>query len=285
MKVKEQVVKTIEPFDMCNDRLFKSIFRSIEARKVVINFLSAITGIEKERLEKAEIHGGDIAKTKVTEKAKASDVMVKLNEQEKIIVEINDYYNSNQFEKNTEYAFSVIVESTKSKKKYSKIILINIDNFNKFKTKKPILHFKLRDEDGNIENESYNSIHLILDNCVNKLYNQNIDEEIIKFSKFLKTTTLDDMKKVFKGDEDYMAAVRKVEDLSTDPEFIGYYDVEEAHKQEVEDAYDSGTQIGFEKGISQRNIEIAKNMLLKDIDLNTISECTDLSIDEIESLK
>ena len=97
-----------------------------------------------------------------------------------------------------------------------------------------------------------------------------------------------------------MAAIRKVEDLSTDPDFVGYYDVEEAHRQELEDMRDTILEEGMEKGmkkgiekgitegISQRNIEIAKNMLKVKIDVNTISRTTGLSkkqIDELETSK
>ena len=82
-----------------------------------------------------------------------------------------------------------------------------------------------------------------------------------------------------------MAAIRKVEDLSTDPEFIGYYDLEEAHEQDIEDAIATGTRQGIEQGTRQEKIEIAKNMLSKDIDLEIILECTNLSLEEIKKLK
>ena len=75
-----------------------------------------------------------------------------------------------------------------------------------------------------------------------------------------------------------MAAIRKVEDLSTDPKFIGYYDIEEAQRQDIEEAK--------EYGISQSKIEIAKNLLsLKSLSLEDISIVTGLSIEEIENLK
>ena len=31
-----------------------------------------------------------------------------------------------------------------------------------------------------------------------------------------------------------MACIRRVEELSTDPDFVGYYDLEEAHKQDYQ---------------------------------------------------
>ena len=302
-----QNLKTLKTFNMCNDHMFKSVFRSIEAREVVIDFLNAVTGIEKEKLRRAKFEGGEIVKSKITEKAKTSDVLVTVNDEEKLIVEINGSRNPNIFEKNSEYAFSIIVETTKSNKKYSKVILINIDDFNKFKTDKPILHFKIRDELGNIENDSYNSIHLILENIVNTEYNKTIDKRIVEFGKFLKTTNLDDMKKIFKGSDNYMAAIRRVEDLSTDPNFVGYYDIEEAREAEMEEVKEyartvgieegrkeglkeglkegrkEGLKEGREEGIKESCLKIAKSMKENGIDISIISKCTGLSINDIEN--
>ena len=42
---------------------------------------------------------------------------------------------------------------------------------------------------------------------------------------------------------------------------------------------------GIEEGISSRNIEIAQNMIKKNIDMKTISEVTGLSIEKIKKLK
>ena len=77
-----------------------------------------------------------------------------------------------------------------------------------------------------------------------------------------------------------MACIRKVENSRTDPEFIGYYDIEEAHKQDIDDSYNTG----YDEGISQRNIWIAKNLLKQNIPMENISLATGLSIEEISRL-
>ncbi len=76
-----------------------------------------------------------------------------------------------------------------------------------------------------------------------------------------------------------MAAVRRVEDLSTDPNFIGYYDKEEAIQQDLDDMWETG----YDEGIKNEKIEIAKN-LIKKLDIKEVSEITGLSIDEIKKL-
>ena len=281
----KEKIKIKEPINMCNDAMFKGLFGNINNRGMVIEFLSAITGIKKEILKEADFEGGYIKKKKLVEKDKISDVIVKIDDNNRIIVEMNGSYDKNIFNKNSQYAFSLINETTPSNKRYSKVILINIDNFNKLKTKKCILTYKIRDEEGNIETEIYNSIHLVLENIVNKMYNKNIDERIIKFCRFLKMTKLEEMEERYKGDDEYMAAIRTVAELSTDPEFVGYYDLEEAHKQDIIDAKETGYDEGITQGISQRNIEIAKSLLNTNMTLEEIARHTGLTMKEIVKLK
>ena len=77
-----------------------------------------------------------------------------------------------------------------------------------------------------------------------------------------------------------MACIRRVEELSTDPDFVGYYDLEEAHKQDLSDSYETG----YDDGVTKRNIEIAKNLLKQNLPIQSISLATGLSIEEIQKL-
>ena len=277
---------------MLNDAMFKALFRSIEARNMVSSFISSITNIPKEDLMKAEYQGGELPKKISKEKGKTSDIIIKIDNGNKIVLEMNQSYNDKIFEKNASYVFSIASETVLAgTKEYPRVILIN---FNYFKTKEEVLNFKLRDEYGHIETEQYHSIHLILENIVNSKYNK--IKEIRKVVKLLKTTNLEELENEFKGDEVYMACVRKVEDLSTDPNFIGYYDIEEARRQELEDSIETGLRMGREVGIKQgieqgieqgskeKQIEIAKNLLLLNIDVNDISKATGLTLSELEKL-
>ena len=90
-----------------------------------------------------------------------------------------------------------------------------------------------------------------------------------------------------------MACIRRVEELSTDPDFVGYYDLEEAHKQDLSDSYETGYDDGMNKGKEagkiegkkEEKLEIAKVMLSKNICVKDISDITGLSIEEIEKLQ
>ena len=271
----------LKNINMLNDAIFKSLFRSSEAREMVSDFLNEILGIDKKLIMKAEFQGGELTKKVLTEKGKASDIIIKIEGNNKIILEMNQFDNDNIFRKNIDYVFTLATESTKvGKKTYPNVVMISFDNFNKLKTDKPILHFKLRDEYGNIESDQYNSIHLIIENIENGKYN--VGKETRKLIKLLRQTTIEEMEKEFEGDEIYMACVRRVEELSTDPDFIGYYDIEEARRQENEDFEMTGFRKGREAGEKNKQIEIAKNLLSKNISIESISEITGLSIEEME---
>ena len=56
-------------------------------------------------------------------------------------------------------------------------------------------------------------------------------------------------------------------------------------KSMIETAKEEGIEQGIEQGTINTKKEIVKNMLNQGIDLETISKCTNLSIEEIEKLK
>ena len=283
MSTKIEVKET--KINVMNDHLFKALFRSTEARKMVSSFLSSVTGIDKEILMNADYIGGELPKRKKYEKAKTSDVIVLIDKHNRIIVEMNQSKSPNLFEKNVSYAFSNILESNLiNDKTYPCVTMISLDNMNKFKTKSPILLFKIRDEENHIESNMYTSLHLILDNLVDSKYNKEVKEEIRKFSKFIKTKTLEELKENFEGDEEYMCGIDKIEDLISDPNFAGAYDLEEKHKFEIEDSHLGGYLEGKEEGEKNKQIEIVKSMLEEKISIETISRCTGLSIEEINTL-
>ena len=281
--VDKQIIKRDE-IDILNDACFKSLFRSVEARGMVSRFLSAVTGISKERFLNAEYIGGELIKGKLSERGKIADIIIKLDEEdETCIVEMNKFDTGDIIEKNLSYAFSVFNESTKRGiRKWPKVILINIDNFNRFNADEPIIELEMRDTKNKYNIDIVKVYHIVLENFDN--LNYNIDKEITKFVEFIKTSKFSDLEKISKGDNDYMAGYRKVEDLSTDPEFIGYYDYEQAHQDDIEMAEYTGLKKGIEQGIEQRNKELVINMASEGLTLEVISKVINLSIEEIEKI-
>ena len=109
---------------------------------------------------------------------------------------------------------------------------------------------------------------------------------------------------ITRGDVSMEDIVKKVEDFSDDDEIIGAYDGE-WHRKEVErlvrleqiekaneeglasglaKGLEQGIEQGIEKGIEQEKLNIVRNMIRENIDMNIISKVTGLSIESINSV-
>ena len=196
-----------------------------------------------------------------------------------IIIEINDSYYQNLFRKNVLYSYATLVSAIPvNTEVYKKVILVNIDSFNHFKVKEPILTFTTSCKELK-EHDLYTSYHVILENITNTNYN--IDKEVRKFGEFLSLkVTIEELKEKYRKDEKYMDIAKKVEEFMRDRHLVQYYDLEASHQFEIKDSYDTGKKEGFKT----RSIEIAKNLLNLNIDIPTIMKSTGLSKQEIKNL-
>ena len=61
-----------------------------------------------------------------------------------------------------------------------------------------------------------------------------VDDEIKKFAKFLTSTSIEELRENFEGDEDYMSAINKIEELFNDPDFVREYNLAEKNRLENE---------------------------------------------------
>ena len=103
--------------------------------------------------------------------------------------------------------------------------------------------------------------------------NFNIKKKLAKIEE-------ENLSDITKGDRIMEEYVKESIKASQDEEVIGLYD-KELHLEKLRL---SELKEAREKGIEQEKIEIAKNMLSKNIDISVISECTGLAKEEIEEL-
>ena len=194
-------------------------------------------------------------------------------------IKVNNSYYQNLFRKNSLYAYATLVSSIPvNAEEYKKVILVNIDSFNHFKVKEPILTFTTRCK----ELEEHELV--ILGSIINTNYN--IDKDVRKFGEFLNSKlTIEELKVKYEGDEEYMDIARKVEQFMKDNNLVQYYDLEASHKFEVEDSFNTGKNEGKKEERITRSMEIAKNLLNLNIDLSTIMKSTGLSKQEIMRLQ
>ena len=77
--------------------------------------------------------------------------------------------------------------------------------------------------------------------------------------------------------------------VNDNPEFQKYMSEEEDKKKIqnslLSEARENGINDGISKGVSQEKVNIAKNMLNKNMSIEDISDITGLSVEEIENIK
>ena len=76
----------------------------------------------------------------------------------------------------------------------------------------------------------------------------------------------------------------EIEKLNEDKYYGALYDVEKENKKMMRSYELIGEERGIIKGSTAAREEIAKSLLEENIDINTISKCTGLSIEEINNL-
>jgi len=142
----------------------------------------------------------------------------------------------------------------------------------------------------------YGNVFKIIDvnmDYFNRLcYTEDMKEEE-RLLKFLSSKNEKELEANSEGDR-FMEEIKdKVYLLNEDPEIIEqlYVEGEERRVRNTErklgreEGLEQGLEQGVKQGHKEEKLEIAKNMLLKDMDINTISEITGLMPEEIEGLK
>ena len=269
-----------------NDCVFKALFQSEECKPVLAYVIGEVLNLTKEYvLNNMSFKPTELAKERYFEHGKITDLIIEITG--KVInLEMNQESKDKQGKviKNNKYHHTLagrtllIAEDYKNMKE---IVQINFDLINRFDDR-IIIPFRLMDEEGKfILDEKFTNYHINMEKVREKGYN--IDE-LNKFEKILlilQEESKTRLKELSKGDGELIMMVKKIEEMSYNPELIGLYD------KEKRDAVVNGINIADaeKKGSKEKQIEIAKNMLLKGTDIEFISEVTNLSKDEIENLK
>jgi len=255
------------------DAVFKSVFCKEENRDLLKRLIECSLGKEVEIID---IKPPEIIKKNFYVKNKTLDVLVKC-EGKVINLEINSGFYSGLHRRNAGYIFTKYGEDVKVGKDYKKMNEHIQINFTLGLTKDiPIIGiYKLIDKNSGIQ---------FIDNLTIYEYNINrINELKGKDYDFLKMLNADkkELSKLCKGDDLMEKFKKEVETLNEDPLFIDWISPEE----DAIKVQNTLIQNSFDEGMSQKSLEIAKNMLAKGMDIETISDITKLSKEEIEDLK
>ena len=270
---------------LSNDLVFKNVVKNVVNRDFLAKIINLVTGIDYDYLFRNMI----VIDADIPDKS----VFVHHNEQDVVVTIDNKYINvemSNDKAKNKrkneitshKYASSMYVKGSDYSESYI-FYQIAIENYNIFKNSDLVIEVGLTDlKNGEIETDEFRKFHVNLKNIPDKCYNELSERE--RYFKLFLIDDIEELEKISMGDDIMKKVVETVKSLSSDPIFMS-----ELEKQQL-DEYCSAMAIvdakkeGKHEGKKEEKIEIARNMLAKNSDVQFISECTGLSIDEINNL-
>ena len=282
-------------FDPKVDYVFKILFGDENDKSMLISLLNAILK-GKPTIKDLILNNTDIPKILKDNKSCKLDILATSDEGIKFNIEMQCKKTKDIINRTVYYASKLFTKDLKENDDYnnSKVISIWIFGENVTDRESAINEAymtlqKTNNEDYEILTDHLRIIYLELNKY--KITKDNIDDKLTKWVDFL-TNPIDLEKSTFE-DEDIEKARKKLEFISSDDKERASL---EAIKEGLFDQYSSfnigkkeGLKEGLDKGLKEgernKSIEIAKNMLKDNVDINIISKYSGLNVEEIECLK
>ena len=273
---------------MTYDYVFKSVLS--ENKEYLARILSNILNIDKEYILDNLVYK-NTEHTKITkkDKRKISDLIVEV-ENMKINLEMNKGYYKSLTHKNNMYVYRLALGGIKEKEEYidydKMIIQVNFDVKWKFSDKLVVKFEMIEKETGKkrcdyIESNDPIIYHVNLSKIKDMYYNK---DKLNTFERELALMILDDkkeLKEVSEGDDVMDKVNEKICKLSDDEILQGIYVKEEM------DAWMKRLDLKYakEEGKKEANMETARKLLKKGMEIKDIIDITGITKEQIEVLK
>ena len=265
-----------------SDAFWKVMFLNSERIKYSCKLISCIIEVEYEYLlDHLTLISTDFNREDLNSKAEYGDYVADINGQ-KICIEVNNSWKTSNYDnvndRSYEYANKMFRENVKRKEKYNfnSVIMINLHNFYYEEIEDWYQVYNLKSNDNTLYTDKITIVNIYLPKLYEMCYNKNIDE-LDELERVLLTLYSEDVAKSmeFGGDIKVMEEyVNEAEKISNDEEIKEVYDREKEYTIAVR-----------EEGRLEKQQEIARNMLKEKIDEQLISKVTNLTLEEINSLK
>ena len=273
---------------MTYDYVFKSVLS--ENKEYLARILSNILNIDKEYILDNLVYK-NTEHTKITkkDKRKISDLIVEV-ENMKINLEMNKGYYKSLTHKNNMYVYRLILGSIKEKEEYidydKMIIQVNFDVKWKFSDKLVVKFEMIEKETGKkrsdyIESNDPIIYHVNLSKIKDMYYNK---DKLNTFERELALMILDnkrELKEVSEGDDVMDKVNEKICKLSDDEILQGIYVKEEM------DSWMKKVDLKYakEEGKKEANMETARKLLKKGMEIKDITDITGITKEQIEILR
>ena len=271
-----------------NDYVFKRLFGSVGNETITKNLLSCIL---QQNITDVQLDCNPILeKNLLDDKVGILDIKAKIDDTTNVDIEMQVTDHKNIEKRILFYLSKMYTKTIKKSQDYSsleKCIAILITNYNIDIIKnipKYITKWNIREEEyQKIVLTDVMEIYIIELNKFKDYKEKSNHNSLNSWIEFIESPEVVDM-----SNKEIQKAKKVLEEISQDEHEQYLAELREKYimdQKAIEDAgYDKGLKAGIEQGINQRNKQIVKKMLSKKINLETISELTGLSIQELKNL-
>lgn len=265
-----------------SDTMLKAMFQNENRIKYSAKFLSYFIDVDYEKiLKNIYLSKNELNKEKEFDKGERCDYVAYLDDT-LLNIEVNNNSSLKTLERNIDYAHRLYATKVKKGDKeyeYTQTIQFNLNNFAFLGNDKIIDIYAIQNNDELMISDKLIFVQIYVPNLRKKWYNEGI-ESLSEAERYILALTEMDIEKLKEFGDDLVMKeyIKEAEEVSFESGIGEAYDKEWALK-------DEGIREGIKQGTITKAREIAKAMLEDNIDIETISKYTNLSIKEIESLK
>ncbi len=265
---------------LVSDTTFKYMFKNEKTRDWFIDIIKDKTGIDLKEyhLVDNEMNTGNFLKDY------RSDLVLS-NNKDCVIIEMNSSYSEAVEIKGRQYLFRKAGNSFASGEKFTndkKTILIMFNDYKKKKYDKySIIYSWFGSHELGIKYDDIKMFEIFLPFFHEKCYDEysEIDKRLWLFS----SKSYEEMRNSVKNDSN-LYIIEELERLGMNDNFVDEYDREIVNKKMMNSMRSEGEKNGIQIGMQKEKQEIVKNSLKENIDINTISKITGLTVEEIRQI-
>ena len=284
----------IDKISIVNDDMFHTMFNHPNGKKYVSFILSKLLDVDNNKLLKdMQIISNDVPKNNKKILSQKCDFVCQIDNTV-ITIEMNNNSSIEILHRNMDYnnkQFNAIVKNSKNYNKYRQSILINFNNFAFLGKDKTYYIYYLKDEDGTVLTDAIIIINIYIPNLRKKCYALGI-EGLDEIEKFIyaqieeDNDKLDSLMREMEIVKEYVSDATSLTNNDDDLKFN--YDRELATREELqyvweEKAFDRGLKQGIEQA-KQEKIAMIKAMFAKDLTIEFIADCVNMSIKDIKNI-
>ena len=281
----ERVLKNsnIKKYKVKNDIIFSYIFSHKDILK------SFLENVIDEKIESIEVENQfKLDRNNFNEKMCVLDIKAVINKDTFIDVEMQNSVHHSYLKRVYLYFGGITKSQVRKGMDYSNLkdaIIINILNENMFKDIDKYHTVWRLYEDDNKQHKPLDSLQVhFIELEKFRMSNPDLSIKLNQWLAFIDTENEKWVKSSMEENEKIKEAYRLKEQFTLDDETEEFLYKYEIWKMDQKELIKEAREEGEEKGKNSAKLEIAKSMLKKNMDIDTISEMTGLTKEEIESI-